>query len=113
VPRYCQDFKLSWLSGEVPDQLAALERAAALPSFSASHFGMVAEWARGQGLGRRSGSVGGDKGRVVEVCRAAEAGRLVRLTSQAPLDYPATAMVSTNWVPRSSSVPDCLRRSFC
>ena len=62
----------------------------ALPAFGAEHFGMAADLARGGGCD--SGSA--QQGRSLEVCRAAEAAHLQRLTQQAPLDYAAVAAVS-------------------
>ncbi|EFN50881.1 hypothetical protein CHLNCDRAFT_141680 [Chlorella variabilis] len=93
------DFKLCLLGGDVAGQLQALARARALPAFGAHHFGMAAALARG---GSRSGG-GGGSGRGLgtgpaplppsspEVCRAAEAARLHRLTQDTPLDYAAAA----------------------
>ena len=59
----------------------------ALPAFGAEHFGMAADLARGGGSGSAQ------QGLSLEVCRAAEAARLQRLTQQAPLDYAAAAAV--------------------
>ena len=109
------DFKLCLLGGDVAGQLQALARARALPAFGAHHFGMAAALARG---GSRSGG-GGGSGRGLgtgpaplppsspEVCRAAEAARLHRLTQDTPLDYAAAAAVSSCQVSLGVLVMGC------
>lgn len=92
-----QEFKLACLGGDKAAQLAALDRARALPAFGASHFAMAAAMARAGatgGKGSNGGGGGGASGGGQEVVRAAEGARLHRLTQQAPLDYPAVAVVS-------------------
>lgn len=89
-----QDFRLACLSQDTAAQLEVLERCKALPAFGAEHFAMAAAVARGCASG---GAVTGSASPAgsLEVCRAAEAARLQRLTQQAPMDYAAVAAVSS------------------
>lgn len=93
-PHPPQDLRLACLSQDTATQLEALERCKALPAFGAEHFTMAAAVARGcasGGAGTGSASPAGS----LEVCRAAEAARLQRLTQQVPMDYAAVAAVSS------------------
>ncbi|PRW59549.1 MFS general substrate transporter [Chlorella sorokiniana] len=84
------DFRLACLSQDTAAQLEALERSKALPAFGAEHFAMAAAVVRCCASARAdAGSAG--RGGSQEVCRAAEAARLQRLTQQAPMDYAAVA----------------------
>lgn len=94
APLACpQDFRLACLSQDTAAQLQALERCQALPAFGAEHFAMAAAVARGCASGGADAGTAGRTGSM-EVCRAAEAARLQRLTQQAPMDYAAVAAVS-------------------
>ncbi|KAI7839840.1 hypothetical protein COHA_006425 [Chlorella ohadii] len=83
------DFRLACLSQDTAAQLESLERCKALPAFGAEHFAMAAAVARGCSSGTDASTAGRPGG--MEVCRAAEAARLQRLTQQAPMDYGAVA----------------------
>lgn len=107
-PLRSQDFRLACLSQDTAAQLESLERCKALPAFGAEHFAMAAAVARGCSSGTDASTAGCPGG--MEVCRAAEAARLQRLTQQAPMDYGAVAAVSTAATAECSWLGCCLGR---
>ena len=85
------------LRRSVPDQLAALQRAAAFPAFTADHFAMAATLAAASAAAGGGAGVGGSQHQrgCQEVRLIAEKARLQRLTqAPPPLDYAAVAAVS-------------------